>query len=107
MEKSMIKNNKQDNNFQEFFIAVKMKDKKDYIVYTSESFKLSEIDIINLIKICILEARSKIIGRKILAVYEDSTNDRKEVTIERLKKIGLEINNGKAETTTSKRPTIK
>lgn len=101
-----MENNNNDNMFEEFYLAVKIKNKNDYIVYTSDSFKLSEIDIINLIKICILEARSKIIGRKILSFYEDSTSSRKEITEERLKKIGLQRNE-KAETTTRRNPRIK
>jgi hypothetical protein len=46
--------------------------------------------LINLIKICILEARSKNIGKRLLAIYEDSTEDRKELTEQRLKYIGIE-----------------
>jgi hypothetical protein len=103
MEKKNNKNEEQD--FQEFYIAVKSaKLKGDFIIYTSESFKLSEIDIITLIKICILETRSKAIGKKILAVYEDSTEDRKELTRKRLKYIG--INHDEA-TTNGKNPTLK
>ena len=62
---------------------------KDYFIYKTEMFKLSEIDIINLIKICLIEARSKSIGRKILEVYKDSTEKRKKLTEERLKLIGI------------------
>lgn len=108
MEKIAKINNIQEPEFEEFFIAVRMKNKTgDYIVYSSDLFKLSEIDIINLIKICMIEARSKIIGRKILAVYEDSTNDRKEITLERLKKIGIEKYDTKPQTTTRKNTTVK
>jgi|WetSurMetagenome_2_1015567.scaffolds.fasta_scaffold29747_3 hypothetical protein len=74
----------------EFYLSTK--DRKDgYMIYSSDSFKLSEIDLINLIKICLIEARSKIIGRKILSVYQDSTEHRKQVTIERLKLIGVNV----------------
>jgi hypothetical protein len=96
-----------ENNFQEFFIAIKMKNKNDFVVYTSESFKLSELDIINLIKICIIEARSKIIGRKLLSIYEDSTKDRKDITEERLKKIGIIKNETANQTTMRRNPSIK
>lgn len=71
----------------EYFFAT-MKG-KDTFIYSSESFVLSEIDIINLIKICMIEARSKSIGKKILEVYKDSTEDREEITKERLKNIGI------------------
>lgn len=63
-----------------------------YLIYTSEGFKLSEIDVINLIKICLIEARSKTIGRKILEVYKDSN---KKLAEEKLKKIGIENNEAK------------
>lgn len=94
---------KNENEFQEFYIAVK--NKNDYTVYATEPFKLSEIEIINLIKICILEARSKSIGKKILAIYEDSTDNRKELTEQRLKSIGIEKNE-KPTTTKIKRSSI-
>jgi len=94
----MEKNN--ENIFEEFYLSVKMKNKNEYIVYTSEPYKLSEIDIINLIKICLVEERSKIIGRKFLSMYEDSTSDRKNITQERLRKLGLEIKNEQPTTTT-------
>jgi len=75
----------------EYFIATQ--DESGFLVYSSEPFKLSEIDFINLIKVCLIEARNKTIGRKILAIYRDSTEDRKkEITNERLKMIGVEEN---------------
>jgi hypothetical protein len=93
--------------FQEFFIATKSpKFKGEFVVYASDPFKLSEIDIINLIKICIMEARSKAIGKKILAIYEDSTDYRKEITKQRLKYIGIEPDE-KPTRTNRKSPTIK
>jgi len=70
-----------------YFIATK--DKKDFLIYASELYKLSEIDLINLIKICIIEARNKGVGKKILAVYRDSTQQRNHITTERLKLIGI------------------
>lgn len=80
-----------EENFDiEFYLSTKDR-KSGYMIYSSESFKLSEIDIINLIKICLIERRSKIIGGKILAVYQDSTEHRKQITIERLKLIGVNV----------------
>jgi hypothetical protein len=71
----------------EYYLATK--EGKDFVVYCSEPFKLSEIDLINLIKICVIEARSKIIGKKLLLVYRDSTQHREEITKSRLKMIGI------------------
>lgn len=74
----------------EFFIATYDEKKpNEFIVYCSESFKMSEIDLINLIKICMIEARNKTVGRKLLEAYRDSTNGRIAITEERLKKIGI------------------
>lgn len=81
MEK-MIENQK------EYYLSTK-DEKDDYVIYSSESFKLSEIDIINLIKILIIEARSKSIGKKVLEMYKDSTAKRKQITQERLLAIGI------------------
>ena len=105
----MAKNNDkiEEEIFQEFYIATKSpKFKGEFVVYASDPFKLSEIDIINLIKICILEARSKSIGKRLLAIYEDSTDDRKELTKQRLKYIGINEDE-KPTRTTRKNPTLK
>ena len=71
----------------EFYLSTKI-GKKDFI-YSSEAFRLSEIELLNLIKFCIVGRRNKEIGEKLLAVYQDSTEDRKELTEERLRKIGV------------------
>jgi len=105
----MVKNKNIENNeqaFQEFYLAIKSS-KKEFVIYESEPFKLSEIDIINLIKICIMEARSKTIGKKILAIYEDATRDREEITKQRLKYIGILENEKPKPTTTKKNSTSK
>jgi hypothetical protein len=87
MKKSDIIN--KESFDKEYFISTK--DESGFLIYSSEPFKLSEIDFINLIKVCLIEARNKTIGRKILAIYRDSTEDRKkEVTKARLKMIGVE-----------------
>lgn len=84
-------NNIEGEKEQEFYFAVKDA-KGKFIVYTSEKFKLSEIDIINLIKLCYVDRRSKSIGEKTLEMYKDSTETiflKKEQAIEKLKKIGI------------------
>ena len=62
----------------------------DLLVYESDRFKFSEFDIINLIKICLIERRNQEIGKKILEVLRDSTEYKKEEVKEKLKKIGIE-----------------
>lgn len=80
--------NKEPEIDQEYYLSTK-DSRGDFLIYKSESFRLSEIDIINLIKICLIEIRSKSIGKKILAVYRDSNQHRKLVITENLKKIGI------------------
>ena len=72
----------------DYYVATKT-EKGEFIIYVSEPFKLSEIELINLIKICVVEQRSKSIGKKILSAYRDSTEHRKQITLERLKQIGV------------------
>lgn len=62
----------------------------EIIVYVSESFKFSEVDVINLIKMCLINARDKGVGKKILSIYRDSTQHRKDLTEKRLKMIGIQ-----------------
>ena len=62
----------------------------DLNVYESDKFKLSEFDVINLIKICLIERRNQEIGKKILEVLRDSTEYKEEEVKEKLKKIGIE-----------------
>lgn len=87
MVKETIKLNEKELE-KEYFISTK-DEKNDFLIYISEPFKFSEIDIINLIKVCLIEARNKTIGRKILAIYRDSTGHRQHITKERLKMIGV------------------
>lgn len=75
----------------EYYLSTKDERGGD-LIYSSDIWKMSEIDILNLIKVCLIEARNKTVGKKILAVYRDSTEHRKELTEENLKKIGIEDN---------------
>jgi len=86
-----------DKDF-EFFICTQ-DGKGGFLIYDSEAYRLSEIDLINLIKICIVEKRNMGVGRQLLEVYRDSTAHRKEITEERLTHIGIEkIKNDKPTT---------
>ena len=79
---------KNTNEDKEFYIAT-TDEIGDYLIYSSSAFSLSEIDFINLIKICLIELRSKKMGRKFLEVYKDSTKYRKDITVKRLNLIGV------------------
>lgn len=91
-----------DNQDKEYYISTKDEEGK-FVIYESDKFKLSEIDLINLIKVCLVEERNKGIGRKLLESYKDSTANRNHITMERLTKIGLKEQNGKPTTTTKAR----
>jgi len=78
------------NGEKEYYIATKGKDKK-FLIYITDNYKFSELDFLNLIKICILDRRNKSLGRKMLSVYEDSSEDAEE----NLKKIGFYNNDEK------------
>ena len=89
----------------EYYISTK-DDNGKFVVYESESFRLSEIDLINLIKICIIESRSKSIGRRLLGAYRDSTENRKTITEQRLNLIGIK-ENGNEKPKIAKKPKRK
>lgn len=78
----------------DYYVATLGEDGK-FVVYQSEKFKLSEIDLINLIKVCLVEERNKRIGRKLLDAYKDSTEHRPIITQQRLTQIGLAEQNSK------------
>ena len=80
-----------NSDYKDFYFAIKDYDGK-YLIYQSENYRFSELDILNLIKLCILERRSVYLGKKILSIYEDSTSSnpsRMKLSKERLKNLGL------------------
>ena len=74
-----------DDKEKEYFLST-LDERGDLLVYQSDKFKLSEFDIINLVKICLIERRNILIGKKILDVYRDSTDFKEEEVREKLKK---------------------
>jgi hypothetical protein len=73
---------------QEYYLATR-DTSKAFLVYTSEVFRLDEIDILNLIKILVVEERSKKLGNKVLAFYRDCSKHRIEEAKEKLKLMGI------------------
>jgi len=63
---------------------------KGFLVYATEKYRLTEFDIINLIKTLVVDRRGVSIGRKIMNVYQDATGYSQKA-IEKLKQIGLEM----------------
>ena len=72
------------------FCIATLGENEQYVIYNSRNFKLSEIDMLSLIKMLIVERRSKLIGEKLLRVYQDSTAHRQQITLDRLRKIGID-----------------
>jgi len=100
MKKNQITN-------KEYYISIEDK-KKGFIVYTSDPFFLTEFDLLSLIKICYVRKRNKIVGKKLIEIYKDSTKERIDLTNMRLKAIGvIEPNEKKPTTTTRKNPRTK
>lgn len=101
--------NKEEQKEQEedksYFLSTK-DEKGDFLIYQSDMFRLSEIDVINLIKICLIEIRSKSIGKKILAVYRDSNEHRKNEINLRLQQIGI-TSDGETKPTKERKPNLK
>jgi hypothetical protein len=74
---------------QKYFVGIR-DSKRNAWLYESDMYSFTEIDMINLIKICFVEGRNKSLGRKILAVYRDTTQHKKEESEMLLKNIGIE-----------------
>lgn len=106
MRKSNAQLKMEANQDKEYYIATKDEKGRD-IIYNSSTYKLSEIDLINLIKILLIEERGKSIGRRLLEAYKDSTKNRMQITQKRLNMIGLTQNDGDKQPSVSKKPQFK
>lgn len=105
MQKSLLQLKMESNQDKEYYIAT-TDEKGEMIVYNSVAYKLSEIDLINLIKICLKEERNKGLGRKLLDAYKDSTLHRPQITNRRLSLIGIE-EKPKEQPETIKKPKLR
>ena len=104
VQKELFKEGKNnEKNEMLFFLAIRDKKKKgNFIVYTSEAYKLTEQDLIDIIKILYVNKRAVILGRKIMSVYFDCT-DYSPTTYENLAKIGVEMKKDEPENSTKVR----
>lgn len=93
------------NQDKEYYIATKDEKGQD-VIYNSVAYKLSELDLINLIRICFVEERGKVVGRKLLEAYKDSTQYRIILTQKRLTAIGIKEKENE-HPTVSKKPKFK
>lgn len=82
----MATNGKNIQQDSEFFITTTDENGKEW-TYSSEKYKLSEIDFLNLIRMTFVHKRSISIGEKLIAIYRDC---RKEAN-KKLKDIGIEL----------------
>jgi hypothetical protein len=104
VQKELFKETKSNGkNEMLFFLAIRDKKKKgNFVVYTSEEYKLTEQDLIDIIKILYVNKRAVTLGRKIMAVYFDCT-DYSPATYENLAKIGVEMKKDEPENSTKVR----
>lgn len=78
----------------EYYISTYDED-GELLVYKSENYRFSELDLLSLIKILFINRRNISIGERLLEIYRDSTEYRKEITLHRLKRMGLNKENEK------------
>lgn len=75
---------------EEQFYFITTKDKKgDYVSYVSEQYRLSELEILQIIRLMVIERRNIRLGNKILAVFRDATEHRKDEVVSKLKQLGI------------------
>ena len=80
----------QEKNVKYYYIAVEDEERGfGHLIYKNEKFRISEMEMIKLIKILLVDRRFVSLGQKILDVFNDSTGY-SELTLEKLKEIGLE-----------------
>jgi hypothetical protein len=60
-----------------------------HLIYKNEKFRITEMEMIKLIKILLVDRRFVSLGQKMLDVFNDSTGY-SEQTLQKLKEIGLE-----------------
>lgn len=77
---------------------------REYLIYSSDIYKLTELDIINLIKILLIEKRSISIGKRVLSMYRDASDN--EESQRKLKLIGI-TENGTTKPFKEKKPVIR
>lgn len=76
--------------------------KQRFRIFCSETYSLSELELLYLIKLCLVTKRNKKIGTKLKNVYLKLYNNSNEA-IDTLKSIGLKIQNEKPTTSTAKK----
>lgn len=73
---------------QYFFISTKDK-RGEYVSYVSEKYRISELEVMQIIRLMVIERRNIRLGNKILEVYRDATGHRKEEVASRLRQLGI------------------
>jgi hypothetical protein len=81
----------EEENWGNYYLAIE--ENNETILYKSDKFALDEIDVINIIKICLVQKRAVSVGRKFLYVYTDSQQHNKEKINKILKNIGVDYQN--------------
>jgi hypothetical protein len=98
---------KKSNEIPLFFFLSRKKDKnsEEYIIYGTERYRLTEYDLLSMIKILLVDRRLIGVGRKLLWVYED-THEYSEKAYRRLKEIGLKVDKEGVQTISQKKSNI-
>jgi hypothetical protein len=81
----------EEENWGNYYLAIE--ENNETILYKSDKFALDEIDVINIIKICLVQKRAVSVGKKFLYVYTDSQQHNKEKINKILKNIGVDYQN--------------
>jgi hypothetical protein len=76
-----------------FYIAID--EGNDLVYFGSELVRLEEFEILQMIKEFKVRKRNKKLGDKIIKIYLEATHNRLELSRERLRKLGIQIDDGK------------
>ena len=72
-----------------FFLSTKIEGSRN-VSYISEKYRISELEIFHLIRLLYTERRNRTLGTKILEIYRDATEHKKQEVDNKLKKIGID-----------------
>lgn len=79
------------NTEYEYYIGYR-DENNEYWSYESDRYKLTEVDLLNMIKILYVEGRNKTIGKKLIEVFREVHEKDKAVAQKKLELIGITEN---------------
>lgn len=84
-----MSNGKEEVKEIDYFLATKYGERDFMVFCKQEQFILTEQELLNLIKICLVNKRAIEIGKKLLAIYETSYEEYKDIALKKLIQIGV------------------